>query len=280
MPRPGAGFTSRSSPCARLRPRRPRPAEDPVLKTLLPLLALALALGPLAGCSAQGGAPAMTRDQAEQVLAELKDIKRILAEQQPKAGSADPALPGKVRLDDVAVNVVGDPAAAVTLVEFTDYQCPFCRRFHERTWPELKKKYVDTGLVRFVVRDLPLPFHDEAEPAAIAARCAGQQGRFWAVFESLFTSKEPMSADAARKAALAAGAAAPELDHCIASPAVRQAIAADAAEAERIGVTGTPGFVIAQRRGDKLEGSLVLGAQPTAVFSSRIDALLAAAPSK
>ena len=245
------------------------------MKTLLPMLALILAT--LAGCGAQGGAPAMTREQGEQVLKELGDIKRLLAEQKSKPADADAAQPAQVVLDDVAVNVVGNAAAAVTLIEFTDYQCPFCRRFHERTWPELKKKYVDTGLVRFVVRDLPLPFHNEAEPAAIAARCAGEQGRFWATFETLFTSNEPLSAVSARKAALDAGAAAPELDRCIASPAVRKAIDADAAEAERIGVNGTPGFVIAQRRGAKLEGTLLLGSQPTAAFAARIDALLAPA---
>ena len=262
-------------------------AKDPRLTTSLPMLvvslALALTLGASAGCSGQGGAPAMTRDQADQMLAELRDIKRMLAEQHGKAADADPAQPvppAKVRLDDVAVNVIGNPAATVTLIEFTDYQCPFCRRFHERTWPELKRKYVDTGLMRYVVRDLPLPFHNEAEPAAIAARCAGEQGKFWTVFETLFTSKEPLSADAARRAALDAGAVAPNLDRCIANPAIRKAIDADAAEAERIGVTGTPGFVIAQRLGGKLEGVLVLGAQPTAVFTSRIDALLGPAAAR
>ena len=246
------------------------------MKTLLPMLALLLAT--LGGCGAQGGAPAMTREQGEQVLHELGDIKRLLAEQKGKPADADPAQPAKVVLDDVAVNVVGNAAAAVTLIEFTDYQCPFCRRFHERTWPELKKKYVDTGLVRFVVRDLPLPFHTEAEPAAIAARCAGEQGRFWAVFETLFTSNEPLSAVSARKAVLDAGATAPELDRCIASAAVRKAIDADAAEAERIGVNGTPGFVIAQRHGAQLEGTLLLGSQPIAAFAARIDALLGPAP--
>lgn len=248
------------------------------MKTLLPPLVVVLAS--LAGCGAQGGAPAMTREQGEQVLQELGDIKRLLAEQKGKPADADPAQPVKIVLDDVAVNVVGNAAAAVTLIEFTDYQCPFCRRFHERTWPELKKKYVDTGLVRFVVRDLPLPFHNEAEPAAIAARCAGEQGRFWAVFETLFTSNEPLSAASARKAVLDAGAAAPELDRCIASAAVRKAIDADAAEADRIGVNGTPGFVIAQRRGAKLEGTLLLGSQPTAAFAARIDALLGPAAAR
>jgi protein-disulfide isomerase len=243
------------------------------LKTLrlLPLAAAVL----LAGCAAPSATGGMTSDQADAILAELKDIKRMLVEQRPKPAEADAGAPSKVQLDDVAPDMMGAADAPVTLIEFTDYQCPFCKRFHERSWPELKAKYVDTGKVRFVVRDLPLSFHSQALPAAIAARCAGQQGHFAAVFEALFAAPE-LSAAAIRGVVARAGVAGPAYEKCAANPAVRQAIDADTAEAERLGINGTPGFVIAQRSGGRLEGTLVVGAQPTNVFSSRLDALLAA----
>lgn len=240
---------------------------------LLPLAAAAL----LAGCAVQSGGGGMTADQADAILAELKDIKRLLVEQRPKAPEPEAAAAAapKVRLEDGAPNVIGAADAPVTLIEFTDYQCPFCKRFHERTWPELKAKYVDTGKVRFVVRDMPLPFHSQALPAAIAARCAGEQGHFAAVFDALFAAPQ-LSAEAIRGIVARAGVAGPAYEQCTAKPAVRQAIDADSAEAERLGINGTPGFVIAQRSGGKLEGVLVVGAQPTDVFTSRLDALLGA----
>ncbi len=230
----------------------------------------------LAGCAAQPPAGSMTSEQADAILAELKDIKRMLVEQRPKPAEAEaPAAPAKVRLDDVAPNVLGAAAAAVTLIEFTDYQCPFCKRFHERSWPELKAKYVDSGKVRYVVRDMPLSFHGEALPAAIAARCAGEQGRFAPVFEALFAAPQ-LSAESIRAIVAAAGVEAPAFQRCSANAAVRQAIDSDSAEAERLGINGTPGFVIARRSGGKLEGTLIVGAQPTEVFSARLDALLGA----
>ena len=236
------------------------------------VLAAAAVLG---GCAAQSGTSAMTSDQAEAILAELRDVKRLLLEQRAKAPEAEAGAPAKVRLDDVAAGVIGRADAPVTLIEFTDYECPFCKRFHERTWPELKAKYVDTGKVRFVVRDLPLAFHSQALPAAIAARCAGEQGHFAAVFDALIAVPE-LSTAAISGAVARAGVDRAAYQRCTAGPAVRQAIDADTAEAERLGINGTPGFVIAQRSGGKLEGALVVGAQPTSVFTSRLDALLAA----
>ena len=75
--------------------------------------------------------------------------------------------------------MLGNKDAPVTMVEFTDYQCPFCQQFHAETFAELKKNYIDTGKVRFFSRDLPLDFHPNAMRAAQAGRCAAEQGKFW-----------------------------------------------------------------------------------------------------
>ena len=250
------------------------------MKTLTLLLALACLLIAARGARA-AEAKGPSAAQGEEILRELREIKQLLLEQRGKAtetasAPAAPAAPGTVSLDAAPHDSVGQLSAPITLVEYTDYQCPFCKRFHERTWPELKKRYVDTGKVRFEVRDMPLQFHEQALPAAIAARCAGRQGKFWPVFETLLASPEALTAEGPRRAALAAGVAAPAFEACLRDPTVRNAIEADVQDAERIGVDGTPGFVIAQRRGDKLEGTLLLGAQSASVFAKRLDALLAA----
>ena len=262
MPRSPPAFTR-----ATLKNPRPR-----TLRVKALTVALALIAASLAGCAAPGAGGALTAAQGDQILADLADIKRLLAEQ--AAHPADGA-PARVRLADVAVASFGAAEAPVTLVEFTDYQCPFCKRFHEQTWPELKRVYVDSGKVRLVVRDLPLTFHDEAMPAAVAARCAAEQGRFKPVFNGLLAAPQ-LTPQAIRAVVSQTGLVQPAFDQCAARPAIRQAIEADSAEASRLGITGTPGFVIAQRRGGQLEGEVLLGAQPTAAFTSRIDALLAA----
>ena len=129
--------------------------------------------------------------------------------------------------------------------------------------------------MRYVVRDMPLTFHDNAMPAAIATRCASAQGKFWPVFEALFAAPT-LTPELAHRVALQAGVDAKRFDTCISDLNVRKAIEADLAEADPMGVTGTPGFIIAEQDGAELVGSLVLGAQPAAVFGDKIDALLAA----
>ena len=80
----------------------------------------------------------------------------------------------------------GVKQAPLTIVEFSDFQCPYCRHFHEQVLPPLKQEYINKGLVRFIHKDLPLPFHSQAKPAAAAARCAGEQNRYWDLYGALF----------------------------------------------------------------------------------------------
>ena len=244
------------------------------------LLACLLLAG-FAGCSAKA-AEGITREQGDQIIAELKEIRRALSDQQHgKVGKGETEETGAsvVEVSDNDGQSLGSATAALTLVEFTDYQCPFCKRFHDRSWPELKAKYVDTGKVRYVVRDLPLEIHSVAMPAAIAARCAGAQGKFWPVHEALFNAQEALSPELIRKTVTDFGVLLPAYEQCVADPRTRAGITADIAEADSIGVNGTPGFVLAsKKKGAKLSGTLILGSQPTEIFTSRIDALLKAAP--
>jgi protein-disulfide isomerase len=252
----------------------------PLISTLaMPIVALAFALG-LGGCAVNAGGTAMTREQGDAILAELRDIKRVLAEQQQpaRAKAADaPRAPATVRVRADGGPSLGSADAPVTLIEYTDFQCPFCRRYHDRTFAEIRKNYVDTGKVRYVVRDLPLSFHEQAEPSAIGARCAAEQGRYWPVRDALFAAQQELSPELVRKTVLAAGADAARYDACVKNPAVAAAVQADAEEAVGAGVDGTPGFIIGRKSGAQIEGMMVSGAQPYSAFASRLDAMLAVA---
>jgi protein-disulfide isomerase len=240
------------------------------MKRLMTLLAIAALLA--TACVTQPTQPALTATQGAEILSELHAIRAALANSD-SGKHADASA--TVRFKDPGTFSLGATSAPITLVEFADYQCPFCKKFHDTTFPEIKSKYIDTGKVRYVVRDLPLSFHEQALPAAIATRCAGAQGKFWPVFETLFAASG-LSAASARDAALAAGADATAFDACVKNPAVSTSIDADIQEAARLGVDGTPGFIVARRSGDEFEGTLVLGAQPASVFSKKFDELLRA----
>src|ERR1035438_1202213 len=125
----------------------------------------------------------ITRAQADDILKELQQIRVLLEKQLSLAqssGSAAPSGPVAAKLVIPAADpMLGSKDAPLTIVEYTDYQCAYCQRFHVDTFPDLKKKYVDTGIARFYSRDLPLDFHEAAFTAAVAARCAGEQDQFW-----------------------------------------------------------------------------------------------------
>ena len=123
----------------------------------------------------------LTRQQGEQILQELRQIRQLLERQQAKPAAQQPQeeAPTKAKITDLSgVPMLGSKTAPLTIVEYTDYQCPFCQRFHVTVFAELKKAYIDTGKVRFFSKDMPLDFHPNAMRAAMAARCAGEQGKF------------------------------------------------------------------------------------------------------
>jgi protein-disulfide isomerase len=224
-------------------------------------------------------ADGITEEQATAILNELKQIHLLLEKQQtqpvPTAVRAAPP-PEIVKIAVGDSYSLGASDAPVTLVEFTDYQCPFCNKFHMNTFPELKKQFLDTSLVRFVSRDLPLEFHKNAFEAARAARCAGEQGRYWEVRDWLSSHPDTLTNEAILNAATQAGVDGHLLQACLESERHREDIRRDVAEANAIGITGTPGFVIGRTTNGVLEGVKILGAQPYGTFESRIKQLLSA----
>jgi len=148
---------------------------------------------------------------------------------------------------------LGRPDAPVAIVEFSDYQCPVCRRFHLEVLPRLRTRFIDTGQVQWFFRDLPLSMHRESLPAALAARCAADQGKFWPMNEALFVRQAQLGTalypQLAQQLALDAG----RFKACTASPDTRRRVQRDAREAQQFGITGTPGFLLGRYDGQRLE---------------------------
>lgn len=193
----------------------------------------------------------------------------------------EPSLgPVKVSLDDDPV--LGNPDAPVTIVEFSDYECPFCKRHYDQTHVQLKKNYIDSGKVKLVFRDLPLSFHDPmATTEAIAANCAKEQGGDQAyykfhdtMFEKTTSNGSGLTKDQLYTFAGEQGLNEANFKACVDSEKFKDEVAKDLADAGAAGATGTPSFVIGKSTGQEIEGKLIVGAQPYAAFQSEIDALL------
>ncbi|MEO8597799.1 MAG: thioredoxin domain-containing protein [Candidatus Solibacter sp.] len=239
-----------------------------VYTTILAALPLTAQVGPV---PASDPAP-MTRQQGEQMLQELRLIRQLL-ERQAKPAPAQPQeeAPTRAKITDLSgVSVLGNKDAPLTIVEYTDYQCPFCQRFHVTVFPEIKKNYIDTGKVRFFSKDMPLDFHPNAMRAAQAARCAGEQNKFWELRDVM--GANPNSLDMEHIIAFGADVKldAKALRACIDSNKYKDQVQTDVLEAMKIGATGTPTFVIGKSVGNGVEGELIVGALPFQLFDAKI----------
>jgi protein-disulfide isomerase len=232
-------------------------------------LALLLPLGAQDAAKDQG----ITRQQADQILDELRQIRQLLERQQAKAPQAqeEQVVKAKVNLEGFAM--LGSKEAPLTIVEFTDYQCPFCQRFHTTAFPELKKNYIDTGKVRFYSRDMPLDFHPDAMRAAEAARCASDQGQFWRLRDVMGANPNKLDMDS-----LVADVTNLKMDvkafrACVESEKYKSAVQTDVMEAMKIGANGTPTFVVGKSTPDGVDGELMVGAQPYPMFDQKLQEL-------
>lgn len=172
---------------------------------------------------------------------------------------------------------LGSDSATVTVIEFSDYQCPYCRRFHADVLPALLREYIDTGRVQLIYKDLPLVMHREALPAAIAGRCAAAQGKFWPMNEALFANQERLNATLYPKLAAALGLDAEQFKKCLQDPALRKAIRRDQNQARDLGITSTPSFLIGRMQGERmLIERIGRGLADFEALSAELDKLLAA----
>ena len=167
--------------------------------------------------------------------------------------------------------IQGDGSARVWIVEISDFQCPYCRMWHDSTYRTLVREYVESGKARLAYVNFPLPSHHNAWPAAEAAMCSGVQGKFWGMHDRLFDTQPTWAALADPTAffdslATAAGVDAVRMRACVTSHATRPLIQADVDRATAAGINSTPNFII----GDQP----IVGAQPIEAFRRAIDAAL------
>lgn len=137
----------------------------------------------------------------------------------------------------------GNPNAPVLMVEFSDFQCPFSRRFYEEKFPKLDKEYIATGKLKFAYRDFPLAFHPLAKLAATGARCATRQNRYWQMFDKLSLSSS-LDPEMIQRYAKELNLDIKAFNSCLNSQETKEEVEKDLKEGSRFGVRGTPAFFI------------------------------------
>jgi len=212
----------------------------------------------------------------EEIRKQLLEIKQLI-QSRPAAAPAAPDV-RNVPVDLGNRPAKGSTSAKLTLIEFSDYQCPFCARHTKDTNPQLQKEYVDSGKVRYAYFDMPLEsIHKSAFKAAEATRCAGDLGKYWEMHERLFASQQKLEPWSEHAKALDLNAT--MFDNCMSSGKYAQAVRADIAVAQKLGITGTPSFLLAlsdPKDPQKVTGlSLLRGAQPFNNFKTELDKALA-----
>ncbi len=181
----------------------------------------------------------------------------------------DPGAKVDVSVDNDAI--LGSKNAKVTVIEFSDYQCPFCRSFWKEVFVQMKKDYIDTGKVRFIYRDYPLSFHPMSVPSAQAAECAHEQGKYWEFHDKIFGEEDKLGQGTTvtytvqdlKKWAAAIGVNSSQFNQCLDSGKYKAEVEKDLADGTAAGVNGTPSTFI--------NGRLIVGAQPYSNFKAIID---------
>jgi protein-disulfide isomerase len=221
------------------------------------------------------------RNEIQALTETVKEMQKDLQEIKTLLQSGKPvAPPQNVVLDLSNKPSQGDATAKLTLVEFSDFQCPFCGRHVRDTAPQIDKEYVKTGKLRHIFLNYPLEsMHNAAFKAAEATNCAAEQGKYWEMNHRLFDNQNKL--EPLRPHAEAIGLDVQKFDECMNSGRQAAAIRLNIAEAQKAGVSGTPTFFLAYT--DPKSSTIktvrrLTGAQPFAAFQAEIDKLLAEEP--
>lgn len=209
------------------------------------------------------------KDQRQQIEKLQQDIQAL------KAGTKQNAA-GPLSIDvKNEAHFVGRADAEFAMVEFSDYECPFCKRHVQKTIPLLKEKYITTGKLKYVYVDYPLAFHAGAKSAAVAATCAGEAGAFWEMHDRLFDNQNALNKPKYLEFAAALKLDPEKFTRCLDNPQHAAKIERNVAWGESLGVQGTPAFFIGRLHdGTVTDVKALSGALPFSSFERVLDSML------
>lgn len=206
------------------------------------------------------------RKEIQQLKDKVAGLEQKQQAQQPKATPI--AIKGSEKMS------LGKKEATIGIVEFSDYECPYCAKHYKNVLPKLREQYIDKGRVKYVMKDYPLEFHAHAKKASLAARCAGEQGQYWEMHNAIFDGQGIASDELINKIADQNKMNLTALHKCLDDPAQLANIEADIALGNKLGVNGTPAFLVGIVKDNQLINYQKLsGVQSFESFAGIIDSL-------
>jgi len=217
--------------------------------------------------------------EQQQIITRLDELKQLLQANGRPANSAVLPIPQPPSTLDIhGENFKGDSGARVAIVEYADFECPYCGQHARDVYPQIVESYIKTGKVKCFYRDLPLPMHPHAMSAARAGRCASEQGKYWEIHDNLFANQTALGLKDISDRAQGLGIDVEKLSECLSTEKYADDIRKSMAEAQQLGIQGTPTFFlgIIGSNGDVVSvEKRIVGAAPYEVFKTDLDALLA-----
>ncbi|TDF37194.1 hypothetical protein EYS14_13630 [Alteromonadaceae bacterium M269] len=247
---------------------------------------LGLCLLSLSGCEGNASQEPETKAQMDEMQAEIRLLVKEVVSLNKKLDSvlasrenAGRGNQGKRATREVSLpenpNILGDPKASYAMIEFMDYQCPYCVKYAKQVLPAIKQRYVDSGKLQYLIRDYPLAFHKKAKGAAIAANCAGSQDKYWQMHDELIVNSRSLSdglySDLAQKLNLDMES----FKTCLQLPEMAAAVDSDLDYGTEIGTRGTPNFYIGKIVDGKIVDAInISGARSVEAFDRAIQQVL------
>jgi len=191
--------------------------------------------------------------------------------------ASEPREVPKLPIEFAGDQIKGDLQARIGMVQYSDFQCPFCGQFARETLPLLDQQYIQPGQLRFAFRHLPIErIHPLAKGAAQAAECAGRQGLFWQAHDAFFVQAAKLDRGSLLASMEEMGADMGRWKECVDSPQTGEVLAAHLTEARTLRISGTPYFLIGTVEGNRLRvRSVVSGAVSFARLKADVDSALA-----
>jgi len=195
-----------------------------------------------------------------------QNIKNLLGQSEGKSDKELNQVKNQVNIPVNDKPFKGEKNAPVTIIEFSDFQCPYCERFYIQTLPQIEEQYIKTGKAKFVYKHFPLTFHQFAQKAAEASECANEQGKFWQYHNKIFENQRQLNNENLKKWASELELDAKKFNECIDSGRMKDKVQQDMDDGINAGISGTPGFFINDVK--------LVGAQPFDAFKQAIDSQL------
>lgn len=184
------------------------------------------------------------RKEIGQLKQRVAQLEQIVSESKPKQ---TPIL-----LNETETMTLGNTKAEIAIVEFSDYECPYCGKHYKNILPKLRERYIDKGIVKYVMKDFPLEFHAHAKKASLSVRCAGEQGQYWVMHNTIFDVHGQITDQLIDDVIKQLKLNSQTFKQCLDNPAQLASIEKDMALGASLGVNGTPAFLVGRVKDNQL----------------------------